>query len=98
MFIMYMPEDFKVKDSREVVINGTKTQLTYTDIHTLTIGASDRRRILSREVGDDRLACFICSDSERDIKITTEELPGGSVTSVDVDELLRDAQRKDETK
>jgi hypothetical protein len=70
MFIIHLPEPFKVGDTHEATINGRKSQVTYTDVHTLTIGAADHRRILSKDAGEGGLVCFVCSDSERDTPIT----------------------------
>jgi hypothetical protein len=74
MFIIHLPETFKVGDTHEATINGRKAQVTYTDVRTLTIGAADHRRILSRDTvvsdGKDNLVCFFCSDSESDTPIT----------------------------
>jgi hypothetical protein len=81
MFILHMPESFKVGDTEACRINGEPAQLTWRSPDTLVIGATDARHILKTHV-EDGLRCFICADAEficgdiNDSQYGVEEVPG----------------------
>jgi hypothetical protein len=61
MFVMHMPESFKIGDSADCNISGEPARLTWRDKDTLVIGNDDARTILSSHV-ENGLRCFFCSD------------------------------------
>ena len=74
MFIMHMPESFKIGDTADCRINGEPTQLTWRSPDTLVIGNTDARHIVKTHV-EDGLRCFICGDAD-DSEYSVEEIPG----------------------
>ena len=72
MFIMHMPESFKVGDTAACRINGEPAQLTWRSPDTLVIGAADVRHIVKTQI-EDGLRCFICGDAD---DCGVEEIPG----------------------
>jgi hypothetical protein len=74
MFIMSMPESFKVGDTAACRINGESAQLTWRSPDTLVIGATDARHIVKTQI-EDGLRCFICGDADDD-QYSVEEIPG----------------------
>jgi hypothetical protein len=75
MFIMHMPESFKVGDTAACRINGEPAQLTWLSPDTLIIGAADFRQIVKTHV-ENGLRCFICGDAD-DSQYGVEEFPDG---------------------
>jgi hypothetical protein len=63
MFIMSMPESFRVGDTAACRINGEISQLTWRSPNTLVIGATDARNILKHHV-EDGVRSFICDDGD----------------------------------
>jgi hypothetical protein len=63
MFIMHMPESFKVGDTATCVVDGEATQLTWRGPDTLVIGAADTRPILAMHV-EPGLRTFVCGDAD----------------------------------
>jgi hypothetical protein len=61
MFMMHMPENFKIGDSADCNINGEPARLTWRDKDTLVIGEDDARAILTTLV-ENGLRYFFCSD------------------------------------
>jgi hypothetical protein len=61
MFVMHMPESFKIGDSADCNINGEPVRLTWRDKNTLVIGDDDARAILTSHV-ENGLRCFFCGD------------------------------------
>jgi hypothetical protein len=61
MFMMHMPEDFKIGDSVDCRINGEPARLTWRDKDTLVIGEDDVRAILTTHI-ENGLRCFFCGD------------------------------------
>jgi hypothetical protein len=74
MFIMHMPETFKIGDTAACRINNEPTQLTWRSLDTLVIGENDARHIVETRIGDG-LRCFICGDAD-DTEYGVEEVPG----------------------
>ena len=74
MFIIHMPEDFKVGDTAACSINRAPAQLTWRSPDTLVIGAADARHIVKTHV-ELALRCFICGDAD-DSEYGVEEIPG----------------------
>ena len=74
MFIMHMPESFKVGDTTACEINGESTQLTWRTPDTLVIDATDARHIVKTHIVKS-LRCFICGDADDD-QYSVEEIPG----------------------
>ena len=63
MFVMHMPEDFKLGDSADCRINGEPARLTRRDKNTLVIGEDDVRAILTTHI-ENGLRCFFCGDRD----------------------------------
>jgi hypothetical protein len=63
MFMMHMPEDFKIGDSADCHINGEPARLTWRDKDTLVIGEDDVRTILTTHI-ENGLRCFFCGDRD----------------------------------
>ena len=64
MFIMTMPDTFKVGDTADVRINGETKQLTWRDTRTLVIEPNDHRAIhLIESSVDTELRTFFCTDA-----------------------------------
>jgi hypothetical protein len=61
MFMLNMPVDFKVGETRDCRINGKPARVTWRDQHTLVIEPDDARQIFSAET-DGKLRCFMCGD------------------------------------
>jgi hypothetical protein len=74
MFIMHMPESFKVGDTNACRINGEPTQLTWLSPDVLIIGAADFRQIVKTDVGYG-LRVFFCGDADN-TQYDVEEVPG----------------------
>jgi len=75
MFMMHMPENFKIGDSTDCHINGEPTRLTWRDKNTLVIGGNDARTIVTTHI-ENGLRCFICGDAD-DTQYGVEHVPGG---------------------
>jgi hypothetical protein len=75
MFIMHMPESFKVGDTAACRINDEPAQLTWRSHDTLVIGAADARRIVMTNV-EGGLRCFICGDAGEG-RYRVDEIPPG---------------------
>jgi hypothetical protein len=74
MFIMHMPENFKIGDSADCRINNEPTRLTWRDEKTLVIGDNDARTIVTTHI-ENNLRCFVCGDAD-DTQYGVEEVPG----------------------
>jgi hypothetical protein len=61
MFIIHMPEDFKVGDTQPCRINGESQRVTWRDQHTLVIEPDDVRQVFHTET-DGELR-FMCGDA-----------------------------------
>jgi hypothetical protein len=75
MFIMHMPESFKIGDTAACCINGEPAQLTWLSPDILVIGDNDVRHIVKTHV-ENGLRCFICGDAD-DSQYGVEDIPGG---------------------
>jgi hypothetical protein len=75
MFVMHMPESFKIGDTAACCINGEPAQLTWRSPDTLVIGGTDARHIAQTHV-EDGLRCFICGDAGN-ARYGVEAFPGG---------------------
>jgi hypothetical protein len=62
MFMINMPLDFKVGETRDCTINREPKRITWRDQHTLVIEPGDARQIFHTEA-DGELRCFICGDA-----------------------------------
>lgn len=62
MFMIHMPEDFKVGDTAACRINGEPQRVTWRDQNTLVIEPDDARQIFHTET-DGELRCFMCGDA-----------------------------------
>jgi hypothetical protein len=83
MFIIHMPLDFKVGDTRDCRINREPARVTWRDQHTLVIEPDDARQIFSAEANDG-LHCFMCGDAgARQATIRTVPGGGGYIASQD---------------
>jgi hypothetical protein len=76
MFIMHMPESFKLGDTAACRINGEPAQLTWRGPDTLIIGGNDARHIVKTHV-EDGLRCFVCSDADDSQKYDVMDVGGG---------------------
>ena len=74
MFIIHMPESFKVGDTAACKINRERSQLTWRSLDTLVIGAADARHIVKTHV-EDGMRVFVCGDAD-DSEYSVEEIPG----------------------
>ena len=75
MFVMHMPETFKVGDTAACRINGEPAQLTWRSPNTLVIGADDARHIVKTHV-ENGLRSFFCGDADDGDEYGVEEVPG----------------------
>jgi hypothetical protein len=84
MFIIHMPKDFKIGETRDVRINQMPQRLTWRDEETLVIEPSDARTIsrvsLEHSVEGD-LLCFICGDVG---DVMFEPLESGDVNEITI--------------
>jgi len=74
MFVMQMPETFKLGDSAICKVNGKLAALTWRSPDTLVIGATDARHIVRTHV-EDGLRVFFCGDADG-TEYGVEDLPG----------------------
>lgn len=74
MFVMQMPESFKLGDTAICKINGKRAALTWRSPDILVIGANDARHIVRTHI-EDGLRCFICGDAD-DSEYGVEEISG----------------------
>jgi hypothetical protein len=62
MFLMTMPDTFKIGDTETVRINGQAATLTWRDAGTLVVNGTDARTILRCAPGGPGLIDFMCGD------------------------------------
>ena len=62
MFMINMPVDFKVGETRDCRINREPKRITWRNQHTLVIEPDDARQIFHTEV-EGELRCFMCGDA-----------------------------------
>jgi hypothetical protein len=77
MFMIDMPLDFKVGDTRDCRINRQPKRVTWLDQHTLVIEPGDARQIFHIQT-EDELRHFICGDAGAK-RARLDRLPDGSV-------------------
>jgi hypothetical protein len=81
MFVINMPLDYKVGDSRDCRINGEPKRVTWRDQHTLVIEPDDARQIFHTETGGG-LRCFMCGNAGAK-QASIFATPGGVVIGQD---------------
>jgi hypothetical protein len=62
-FVISMPRDFKVGETRDCRINREPAQVTWRDADTLVIEPGDAREVVFIDRGPDLLT-FICADAD----------------------------------
>jgi hypothetical protein len=62
MFMINMPFDFKVGETRDCRINREPKRVTWRDRHTLVIEPDDARQIFYTKA-DGEMRCFMCGDA-----------------------------------
>jgi hypothetical protein len=92
MFIMHMPESFKVGDTAACRINDEPAQLTWRSHDTLIIGDDDARRVVATQV-QDGLCCFICGDAsshEDGTRYRVDAIPGDGGVIISRENFIRE--------
>ena len=91
MFILTMPIQFRIGDTRSVEINGEYNYVTWLDQDTLRIGGQDRRTI-ERTTESDDTRTFSCGDAVRMTSVTVfEEANPDEVSLISwFDEVMKD--------
>jgi hypothetical protein len=79
MFMISMPLDFKIGETRDCRINDEPARVTWRNQHTLVIEPDDVRQILHTET-DGKLRCFMCGDAGAK-KASLYRSPDGVVVS-----------------
>jgi len=74
MFVMQMPESFKLGDTAICKVNGKPTALTWRSPQTLVIGTTDARHIVRTHI-EDGMRVLICGDADG-TEYGVEEVPG----------------------
>jgi hypothetical protein len=62
MFMIHMPLDFRIGETRDCRINAGPARVTWRDESTLVIEPGDARQIFHTET-DSGLRCFMCGDA-----------------------------------
>jgi hypothetical protein len=74
MFVMHMPESFKIGDTTDCVINGETAQLTWLGPDIMVIGEDDARYIIKTHL-ENGLRVFFCGDADNS-QYSVEDVPG----------------------
>jgi thiamine biosynthesis protein ThiC len=82
MFMINMPLDFKVGETRDCKINREPKRITWRNQHTLVIEPDDARQIFHTEVDGD-MRCFMCGDAGAKRARLDRELGGVIVSQED---------------